>query len=216
MQLGFFVYICIMAIGDVINSFINNWSSKQELYLVLGTASDINESDFTFKFTPIAETSNVEDVRMKSIVDAGPETFVIVPKEGSKVVVGFHSKTVGQCLVVQQAAKIIINTAIFQENTESKEVNVENDYSINCDDVKVQTESWIFNQGGLGGLINIVDITEKLNDLVEDLNGLRADFNSHLHTGVSSGSASSGPPNKVVTTFDEFNKDDYEDTKIQH
>lgn len=197
------------SIADIIGSFIENWSSKEELYLKVGVASEIDESDFTFKFTPIDEKSIVEDVRMKSIVDGGPEAFVIVPKEGTKVVVGFHSNTVGQCLIVQEAAKVLINT-------ENKTDNISNEYNINCDDVKVATDSWIFNGGGFEGLIKIIDITTKLNDLISELDSLKNSLNSHTHPGVTIGAGVTGPSSTTIGAFTPFVKADYENNKIKH
>ena len=141
---------------------------------------------------------------------------LIVPKEGSKVVVGFHSNTVGQCLVVQQADKVLINTDTAEENSNSKTVNVENDFNINCNDVNVETNSWDFNGGSFQGLIKIVDLTTKLNKTITELNDLRTKFNAHKHIGVSTGGGVSGIPDKVVSVFTVFNKNDYENTKIKH
>jgi hypothetical protein len=205
-----------MSIGDIISKFINNWSSKEELYLKLGTATEINEDEFTFKFTPIDEKSIVEDVRMKSIVDGSAEAFVIVPKEGSKVVVGFHSNTVGQCLMVQEAEKILINSNIILESSTSKTVNAEEDLNINCNDVNVTTDSWDFNDGTLGGLIIINDLTTKLNKLVTEVNDLKTKFNTHVHPGVTIGAGATGVTSVFGIDATSFDKDDYENTKINH
>lgn len=75
-----------------------------------------------------------------------------------------------------------------------------------------------FNGGGLEGLIKIVDLTSKLNDLVNT-------FNSHTHN-VPPGSflvaATAGVPNPApmpvqatLQTAQPFNKMDYENTKIK-
>ena len=47
---------------------------------------------------------------MKTIADSSPESFVIVPKDGSQVVVGFHSNEVAQCIVVQESSHVLINS----------------------------------------------------------------------------------------------------------
>lgn len=84
--------------------------------------------------------------------------------------------------------------------------------------VYVDSESnIIFNQGKKGGLINILDLTNKLNNLVQEVNQLRSLFNIHTHYGVQPGSGSTGNPsssmNKSITRFD---SSDYEDTKVKH
>lgn len=64
-------------------------------------------------------------------------------------------------------------------------------------------ESIVINGGKLGGLINIEQLTDKINGLVDT-------FNSHTHTGVHG--ATSGPNSPASS----FRKGDYEDEKIRH
>lgn len=64
-------------------------------------------------------------------------------------------------------------------------------------------ESIVINGGKLGGLVNIGQLTEKINRLVDT-------FNSHTHTGVH------GPTTAPVNRAASFNKSDYEDDKVKH
>ena len=71
------------------------------------------------------------------------------------------------------------------------------------------------NGGRLGGLINIEQLTEKLNALVNA-------FNSHTHT-IPSGGVVCEIPNtepvqvpKVLRPASSFRTDDYEDETIKH
>ena len=84
-----------------------------------------------------------------------------------------------------------------------------------------KSETVIFNGGELGGLINIADLTTKLNNLTDKVNALIDTFNSHTHTVATTGSAAAqsgtaaaptSPAQKAAT----FNQSDYEDTKIKH
>lgn len=67
------------------------------------------------------------------------------------------------------------------------------------------------NGGGLGGLINIETLTEKLNALVDA-------FNRHTHQVSTTGTAASQTGTAAATAgkADRFDKDDYEDTNIRH
>lgn len=72
------------------------------------------------------------------------------------------------------------------------------------------------NGGKLGGLVNIADLTKKINDLVDA-------FNRHTHqipTGaVVCGQYSSVAPvtvPAVLSKASQLNKEDYEDTTIKH
>lgn len=205
-----------MSIPNIIDRFINNWSSKNELYLKIGKASNINESDYTFTFTPLDETSQVEDVRMKTIVDSSTEAFIIVPEENTMVVVAFHSKNVAQCVNVKQSSKIIVNSTNYIQTNENKELTVSNEYKITCDNVKVSTDSWVFNNGSFGGLIKISILEQKLNDLVSELNDMKDELNSHTHPGVKTGTDTSGASSTSVSDFTNFDKTDFENDKIKH
>lgn len=176
-----------MGISEIVNKFIDVWASKQELYVKVGKATDINKETFTFTFQPIDESSTVEDVRMKTIADSGDETFTLVPKEGSFVVVDFHSYTTAQCIAVQQSDEVLINS--------------------------VQT---IFNNGENGGIVKIQELTDKLNALVDEFNSFVQIFNSHTHAGVQTGGGITAPSTQQAQDATDFNKSDYENETITH
>lgn len=52
--------------------------------------------------------------------------------------------------------------------------------------------SVILNTGENGGVINVFQLTEKLNQTIKELEQLRSMFNSHVHSGVTTGPGSSG------------------------
>ena len=198
-----------MAIADIISGFIKNWSSKESLYLKIGTVSDINTGEQTFTFTPLDETSAVLNVRMKVIANSASESFVNVPKDASQVVVGFHSNTTAQCLVVQESSEILINT-------ENRTDEISEIYKLICDDVQVTSESFVFNGGSNDGMIKIIDLTNKLNKLVNQVNAFKDVFITHVHTGVTIGGGISGVTPSIVNNATDFNKSDYENPKIKH
>ena len=70
-------------------------------------------------------------------------------------------------------------------------------------------ETIVINGGKLGGLINIGQLTDKINELVKS-------FNSHTHQVTVShpgGTLTTVKPMESAKTFD---KGDYEDVKIKH
>lgn len=84
-----------------------------------------------------------------------------------------------------------------------------------------EVESIVINGGQLGGLIKIEDLTDKLNNLVSEVNSLKDAFNSHTHKVTTKGSptAQEGDAAPVLSkaqAMSRFNKDDYEDTTITH
>ena len=92
-------------------------------------------------------------------------------------------------------------------------VEVEGNIQIKANNNSVIT----FNDGNNDGLININQLTQKINKLVTELENLRAQFNTHVHPGVTSGTSVSGPTTQQVTSpFSQFNKTDYEDKNCTH
>lgn len=64
-------------------------------------------------------------------------------------------------------------------------------------------ESVVINGGKLGGLVNVEQLTQKINELVQA-------FNAHTHQGFH------GPTGPSLKTAQPLNRSDYEDTKIKH
>ena len=118
----------------------------------------------------------VPDVRLRASETDDDGELLLVPKVGSAVVFGSLSGDLSQLVVLQ----------------------VDHVESIKA------TGSITINGGKLGGLVNIGDLTSKINELVQS-------FNTHTHTG-NMGSPTSTPIAQAKT----FNKSDYEDTKIKH
>jgi hypothetical protein len=110
------------------------------------------------------------------------KSFVLIPKEES----------VGFAFFINDVDAYILEASEFEE-------------------IRINSELINFNGGSLGGLINISDITSKLNNLVTEIKALKTYINAHIHpsTGV--------PPSPLFTgSFSDFNKSDYEDEKIKH
>lgn len=118
----------------------------------------------------------VPDVRLRASETEDDGELLLVPKVGSAVVFGSLTGDLSQLVVLQ----------------------VDHVESIKA------TGSITINGGKLGGMVNIGDLTTKINELVQS-------FNTHTHTG-NMGSPTSPPMVQAKT----FNKSDYEDTKIKH
>ena len=74
-----------------------------------------------------------------------------------------------------------------------------------------EVESVVIDGGEHGGLINIADLTDKLNALVDA-------FNNHTHTVSTTGSAAAqtGTAAAITSKAQAFKAGDYENTKIKH
>ena len=72
-----------------------------------------------------------------------------------------------------------------------------------------QAASITINGGSLGGLINIVDLTQRLNDLVQA-------FNAHTHSVTVAHPGGTFTTLKPAASASSFNRSDYEDTLVTH
>jgi len=77
------------------------------------------------------------------------------------------------------------------------------------------------NDGSFEGLIKIVELTEKLNKLKDEVNSLVTKFNNHIHIttatiGATPTPGTIAPTTTKATNVSEFKKPDYENTKIKH
>ena len=78
-------------------------------------------------------------------------------------------------------------------------------------------QSICFNDGDNEGLVNIKDLTDRLNYLVQQLETLRQLFNTHTHPGVTSGTSSTTPTTSQASeSFRRFEQIEYEDLNIIH
>jgi hypothetical protein len=125
-------------------------------------------------------------------LNAGNDKNYIVPKVGSTVIVSMLDKNNAYISMFSEIDKIYLN---------SNEI--------------------IFNDGSLGGLIKINELTQKINELVTNYNQLVSFFNAHVHAGtVLVGSVPL--PVTIVPTLTTasvtpiFNKADFENIKIKH
>lgn len=74
----------------------------------------------------------------------------------------------------------------------------------------------VINQGNQG-VPDIVNLTQKLNQLVNEVETLRTMFNTHTHPGVTVGPGSTSPiATQATKPITKFNKTDYEDKSFLH
>lgn len=131
----------------------------------------------------------------------GPNKMGIVTPEGNLIVVDDDSGELNVHfngpIMLHSDAEIMLNA--------TKDIQV------------ASKDSLILNTGANGGLINIEQLTQKLNQTIQELEQLRNQFNTHIHSGVTTGPGTSGPTlNQVVKPFSQYIVDDYEDKTCIH
>ena len=113
--------------------------------------------------------------------------LLVIPNVGSDVIVCYNSKNVKYICQFSEINKVLI---IIGDTT-----------------VEVKDGSIKFNDGSFDGFVKISDLTSKLNDMVTKMNVELG----KIQTGIVAGGGSYTP-----TNLSNFNKSDYENTKITH
>ena len=171
---------------DIITNYIDNRLSKESLYSVVATVSSVS---LNAKICTVEALTGetIEDVRLETdlalnaagdIIKKDPSGVLMVPEVGSVVVVSFLSKS--------EAFISMFST---------------------ISDVYIISDLTTFNDGDNGGLINISDITQKLNNLVNELSAELI----KIQTGIVGAGGAYTPG-----SLSQFDTDDFEDDKIVH
>lgn len=120
----------------------------------------------------------VSDVRLRAVVNGEQSKILVTPKVGSYVMVVSLTDDMTQLIV-----------SAFSE----------------VDKIEIDTGKIVLNGGQNGGIVNITQLTQKLNDMVNR-------FNAHTHTATTIGGTTTPP----VAPAAPFNASDYNDDKILH
>lgn len=173
-------------IKDIINNYIENLINKEKMYSAVGVVASVDPSKKICS-VELLTGETIEDVRLQTDLSLNANSDIV-------------ARDADGLVMVPKAGSNVIITFI---NKTDAFVSYFSDIS----DVFIVTDKYQFNDGENGGLINIVDQVSKLNGLVSELSAellkIQASF-----VGVG-GAYAPG-------TLSQFNKDDFEDTKIIH
>lgn len=155
------------------------------VYLVTGNVSSIDEA---------AGTCSVEAISGKAATNIDNVEFqtvisdglLIIPKIGSEVKVIFSKYTTPFIVQYSDIDKIYIGAEYVQ-----------------------------FNEGNLGGMVKVIDLTTKLNNLENKVNAILSTFNSHTHTSGGAGSPTTPPIAPISGTLTPTQRADIENTLIK-
>ncbi len=158
------------------------------------TVNSVDVDKCTCSCTPISgkATTGLENVLLKSEANDG---FMLVPSIDSTVVVGISDLT--------KIPFVIMFEDIDQVLVKIKETTVDISDGL--------TE---FNGGENGGLVNVLDVVDRLNKVENKINGMITTFNAHVHT-IPTG-VSGAPVIPISGTLTPTVRQDIEDTKITH
>lgn len=176
---------------------ISGTQFNDNVKLLAASVVSVNESARTCVVTTTSSQASVtiENVQLMASVDDG---FLLIPTIDSTVIVSYSTHNAPFITLFSSIDKVLIIVG----NTQMK-----------ITDGLVQ-----FNDGSLGGLVKITQLTNKLNNLENLVNDLAAKYNSHTHVlALSAGTGTAAPTTTTETTvLTPTAQADIEDTTIKH
>jgi hypothetical protein len=157
-----------------------------QVYLVTGTCSNIDEAAGTCDVDAISGNATTTISAVRFQAAIG-DGIDCVPVDGSVVKVLFSKYTTPLIVQYSDIEKVFLAADLVQ-----------------------------FNDGALGGLVKVIDLTTKLNNLENKVNSIISIFNAHLHTSGGAGSPTTPPTSSVSGTLSLTSRGDIEDTIITH
>lgn len=151
--------------------------------LLTGKVERVNGETCTVSIGDLTLT----DVRLRSVVNGEQSRLLITPKQGSYVT------------LIDLSGELRETEVIGYSQIEAIDIDTSGDITVNC------RGNIVINGGSNDGLVKINELTQKLNQLVQQ-------FNAHTHPVPNGSSSAPTPP----IAFPYFSKTQYEDTKVKH
>ena len=158
---------------------------------------EVQEDERTISCTIVLGESelNLTDVGLQSEVNS--DGFCLIPKVGTDVLV---------CLMPDNSAYVVlcndIDKIICVVDSSNKFV--------------FDSSGFVWNGGNKGGLVNVIDLTTKLNNLENLVNDLVLKYNTHIHPGGTISGNTAVTTSVETTTLTPTVRGDIEDTTINH
>lgn len=154
--------------------------------LVAANVDSVNEAERTCVVTTISSQGSVtiEDVQLMASIDDG---ILLVPQIDSTVIVSYSTFNAPYISLFSGLEKVLI---VAGENNASVQIDKDG-LLLEIADTKLIINDGLtqFNDGSLGGLVKVIELTQKLNNLENLVNGLITKYNSHTHTVATTGTA---------------------------
>lgn len=154
------------------------------------TVDSVSEDDFECEVTPIGGNANTKIPGVRLAAEAN-DGFTLIPKVGSTVTVVITTRGLAYVSMFSDLEKVKV---IINETT------------VTIEDGKIT-----FNDGSFDGLVKVIELTEKLNNLEKRVNDHVTLFNLHVHSGGtimgSTGTTSPDTDVLIPTTQSEIEND---------
>lgn len=98
-----------MTIRDVIYQYFNQFLNKEKIYSKAGVVSNVNSTTKLCYVTPNDGSPMVYNVRLQAVKDASNTGVVILPKDGTNVIITYINRTVAFVSQCEEVDKLIIS-----------------------------------------------------------------------------------------------------------
>ncbi|MCA6489093.1 MAG: hypothetical protein IM569_13555 [Chitinophagaceae bacterium] len=182
--------------------------------ILSATVDSVSESKRTCVVTSVSSQGSVtiENVQLMASIDDG---ILLVPSIDSTVIIAYSTFNQPFIALFSGIEKVLLvageNNASIQVDTEGLLLEIaQTKVLISDGEIKL-------NDGAMGGLVKVIQLTQKLNNLENKVNQLITAYNSHVHTGVTTGPGSSATtPTQVTGSLTPTQRADIENEKIVH
>jgi hypothetical protein len=186
---------------------------EDKVQLVAATVTSVDEAERTCNVSVLSGTgqTTIENVQLMASIDDG---ILLVPAIDSTIIVSYSSYNQPFVSLFSELSKILLvageNNASIQMDTDGLLLEIANTKLFISDGLTK------FNEGNLGGLVKVIELTTKLNNLENKVNQLLTAFNSHTHIlTLSTGTGTAAPTSSQVSgTLTPTQRADIENTEI--
>jgi len=190
----------------------NRGDSKVQV--VLATVTAVNEAERTCTVTTISGLGEItfDNVQLMASVDDG---LLLVPTIDSTVIVSYNTFNQPYICLFSGIDKVLL---VAGENNASIQVDADGLLlEINETKVLISDGEIKLNDGAYGGLVKVIDLTTKLNNLENKVNAIIAAFNNHTHIlTLSTGTGTAAPTAAPVSgTLTPTQRADIENTTVK-
>ena len=189
--------------------------SGQETVAKICKVDRVDKTARTADCTPIDEGAPLLGVNLQA--NQGSDFgVVVIPKEGSYVVVGFVAEgSAGVVLLTDDIERV---EAVIEKDTarvvmdkEGVRINVGGSIS-----AELTKDCVTFNGGSLGGLVKVEDLTGRINTIEKDINALKKVFSGWTPAPQDGGAALKGAASSWAgQTLTLTQRRDYENEKVK-
>ena len=172
---------------EIVDELIGNALKQEKIYSIIGKVSNVDEAKRICDVDPIGDEAKRFAVRLQSAISK-KVGIVLIPKDGSDVIISFMNKTQAFVSLTSDLDKILIDTTLVQ-----------------------------FNGGDNKGLVNVVDLTTQLNTIEKDINTLKTALSTWIVVPNDGGAAlKSLTATFAGAALTPTVQADIEDTKVTH